>query len=435
MSYYMPTTANKKSEISVQSIITVGCIILIWSILLLRDIFDIGFNRYIILAVAVMGMIASDIKGTNIVLFALLPFMSGIPSTYIFAAYILIRFLKHMPFSAISVILIAFAAVSEMLASAFYQSASIMQLFNHIIGVSVFFILINESEGEDHAQVLKFYFYSTAVVCFIIIANGLLHAPSNWLELFAKGWFRFGATEVENATGMKLTLNANTLGYYSISGMSIGLVLFGRSKGIGKVLQLGCMAICLLAGFLSLSRSWMLIAAVTIILYVSTTVRSPKTAVLTVLALGLASVVVASVLSNNPEIMEGFQTRFSDDTMATGGGRTELLLQYLEKFSESVRVAVFGAGCVEYRTVLDMPTSMHNGTEQMLVCYGFLGMTVFLYGMFRTVVRIRRGVSAIYWLPMIATLLFVQTIQFVFPTYLLMPYIPTVYCVWLGNRK
>ena len=136
------------------------------------------------------------------------------------------------------------------------------------------------------------------------------------------------------------------------------------------------------------------------------------------------------------QIITGYITRFTDDTMTTGGNRTDKLAEYLDKFLSNARVMIFGAGCVEYKTVLDMELSVHNGTEQLLVCYGIVGTVIFLYGMLNPLLKNckNKHVGAVYWIPTIVTLLYVQTIQFVAPTYLLMPYIPAAYSVYLGAR-
>lgn len=411
-------------------------IALVWLMLALRDIAGVNVNRYIILAVCAVGMFLSNMHGANCIVFAMLPLMSGIPSTYIFTMYTCIRIIKRASFKAISVFMAIFAAIFEVFASLFYQYSTTMNLINHIVGVSIFFVLLNEYENERYEEILKYYIYSTAVVCAIIIINGLINAPSNWLELFAKGWFRFGATESENLTGMKLSLNANTLGYYSISGMSLCLMMMRRCGFKEKVLQILCFVVCLLAGILSLSRTWMLVTAIMVLLYMLINFRTLKSAVISGTIVAACLIFIFIQLQKNPEIINGYITRFTDDTMTTGSNRTNAFAEYLNKFLSNIRVMIFGAGCVEYKTVLDMELSVHNGTEQLLVCYGIVGTVIFLYGMLNPLLKNckNKHKRAVYWIPMIVTLLYVQTIQFVAPTYLLMPYIPAAYSVYLGAR-
>ena len=100
---------------------------------------------------------------------------------------------------------------------------------------------------------------------------------------------------------------------------------------------------------------------------------------------------------------------------------------------------LFGSGAAHYRQAYHMPTSIHNGSMQVLLSYGIVGGLLFAFGMaepvYHTIYFAEKRIKLFYWLPMLSIVLFVQTIQFVNPAYLMMPYIIGVYSIQLGARE
>ena len=121
-------------------------IALVWLMLALRDIAGVNVNRYIILAVCAVGMFLSNMHGANCIVFAMLPLMSGIPSTYIFIMYTCIRIIKRASFKAISV----FMAISLRFAKNGDVNISSNMSSNKLVVLGKNFILIASIFKHPH---------------------------------------------------------------------------------------------------------------------------------------------------------------------------------------------------------------------------------------------------------------------------------------------
>ena len=236
--------------------------------------------------------------------------------------------------------------------------------------------------------------------------------------------------------GMALSLNANSLAYYSITGITCGVLLI--EKGIKKERLRNILLTVLTgaAGFLTISRSWLLVAGLCLVLYVATKMGTFKKMLQMFVILAIVLAVAFVFFDENPHLLAGFITRMTHNDVRGGNGRVEVALMYLERMLENSRVFLVGTGVMEYRTLLGMTTSAHNGIIQVLVCYGFLGASVFLLGLIAPLYRLKMvGISFVWWLPLIGVALFVQTIQFVNPYFIMLPYAMGVVAVKAGCQN
>ena len=104
---------------------------------------------------------------------------------------------------------------------------------------------------------------------------------------------------------------------------------------------------------------------------------------------------------------------------------------YMEAFLSNPRYIIFGTGVTQYKAMTGLWGSVHNGTQQILVCCGLLGFVVYMVGLLKPVVDIRRTRKRkmAYWLPWVGCVLYVQTTQFLNPMMLMLPYIIGVYAL------
>ena len=118
--------------------------------------------------------------------------------------------------------------------------------------------------------------------------------------------------------------------------------------------------------------------------------------------------------------------------MSTAGGRSVLFARYMDAFLANPRLYFTGTGVTSYKEITGIYNSMHNATEQILVCYGIFGSILFFIGLLTPIVRCLRKNKDLWKmkiLPFFAVVLFIQTIQFVNPDMLMMPYVIAVYCL------
>lgn len=140
------------------------------------------------------------------------------------------------------------------------------------------------------------------------------------------------------------------------------------------------------------------------------------------------------LIEQAPELLIGVTTRLTDDTVSSGGGRFGLAVAYLNAMTENVRVALIGAGTTYYSYVLGISGASHTGTIQVLACYGLIGSVIFFWGILSPLRRCNQAKAPmLYCLPYIGCVIFVQTIQFINPTYLIFPYIICAYAIFEGR--
>jgi O-antigen ligase len=308
-------------------------------------------------------------------------------------------------------------------------------MVQYISYAGILFFLIHDKSEQHWKKCLQMYLYGVVLLCAVIITTGIMTAPSNWLSLFAKGEFRFGKTQLEDEELMRLILNANNLGNYSAVGGCVGLMLVEHSKGKQKVMNALLTITALSGGFLSISRSWLLVIAICLFLYILGKVRNPKRLLSAVLVFALLAVVGLLMMGDRTEFLEAFLTRMGGDDLITGNGRWEHFVQYMEAYLSDPRYILFGTGVTQYKAMTGLWGSLHNGTQQILVCCGILGFVVYLAGLIKPIADIRRtGKRKLaYWIPWIGVVLYIQTTQFLNPMMLMMSYAIGVFALKLGE--
>lgn len=393
-------------------------------LLALRDIRGISLNKFLYLAFCVGPMLFVDYGEMLAMLSFMFPLLWGLPGTYILLASVILLIFKKGSISAGVLCAAVLFLILEFFASLWYSKKDIVDIVGYICTVMVLLMFIEEEHRQvDFRLCVHCFMLGCVVICGVIILCGLKNAPADWLWRFSRGWFRFGKTH-SSGSGMTLQLNANSLAYYSLAGIGCGLLLFQKAQFKGeRLLAAGELAILLISGFLSLSRSWVLFLAVIMVLLVINSMRSPRLFVPMLLMLAAAAIGATAYFARNPELLDGFLTRATDKTVATGGGRTEILVKYLQVFFSDLRYVLTGMGVTQYASISAVGHAMHNGTEQILVCCGIVGSGVFFSLLLSPVLEYRgKRVELIYWIPLLSVVMFVQSIQFLNPDELMLPY-------------
>lgn len=243
--------------------------------------------------------------------------------------------------------------------------------------------------------------------------------------------------EIENEDERNnFILNANSIAYFSI--VTISLLLMGYKKlSMRPIVYVFLLVISILLGILSLSRTWLMLIFILLILYLFTRKISHKISfVLVVLIVGYFVIqsenYVLSIVTN------GFSERFEDSNFSTAGGRTEIYEEYNKFMSENNEYFIAGTGVVQCNEICGIGHSMHNATQQIFVCYGIVGLLLFstVALIFLNKYRNKRALF-IQYIPLIGSFAFVQSIQFLSPHFLMLPFIVATYALRLnvGDRE
>ncbi len=405
--------------------------------LILRDVSGIGINKFLYLAFAVACMVLANYQTLVSMICFILPLVCGLPSTYIMLVAMILLVLKRGRVHLTAILLIVCLSMLEIIASFWYPNTDAANIVQYISFVGVLILLIHNTAELDYEQCVRMYLYGVLLLCTVIVVSTLRDAPRNWLDMFARGAFRFGAVDKEIEGAVALSLNANSLAYYSITGITCGVFMAERRKGLVRILYIAIAVFSAVAGFFTVSRSWLLVAALCLLLYIASKLRSPRQ-FLAMAGVLLVLIVLGAILTaQNPELLDGFVARFTADDMETGNQRTEIFSRYMGYYFGNPRYILFGTGVTQHLKVLKTTISMHNGTQQVLVCTGLVGFILYLCALVGPVLRaIKQGKRSFAgWLPLLGVVLFIQTIQFLNPMMLMLPYIIGVYALRAGAQE
>ena len=407
--------------------------------LILRDVAVVGISKWVYMAYAVLLMMYVGYETLIYMICFMLPLVCGLPGTYIMPFALVLLMLKRGKIKARQITLVVFVAAMEIVAAVWYPEINVRNIIQYISFAGIMLFLIQEDQNLDYLRCIRLYLYGVALLCGVIMTTGLMTAPEDWLQRFAKGQFRFGYTQMAELDGMALKLNTNSLAYYSITGITCGIYMAEKSTGTRRSICILISCVAFIAGFMTVSRSWVLVAAICLVLYLFSKATSPKKLIATVAVFALLIYAFIYIVTQNPELMEGFTERFTREDMETGNGRTDIFNAYMDVFLHNTRFMLIGTGVTQYKVMTGVYDSFHTGLQQILVSLGIVGSCVFMSGLIRPVIMAlrngRKKRKFVDWMPFVGIVLFTQTIQFLNPMMLMLPYIIGVYALRAGGRS
>lgn len=416
-----------------------GMVVGLSLMLILRDVSGIYINKFIYFGFAVALMAIANYQTMVYMICFILPLVCGLPGTYIMPCALALLIIKRGKIKLMQFMPLMIILLLEITAAFWYPSLDVVSIVNYVSFAGVMIFLIQDNHDDlniNYRECIKLYLVGSLVLCCVIWYATLMDATKNWMQLFAEGQFRFGEVQQEDV-GMTLTLNANSLAYYSLIGIACSFLLMEKVFGGRKTWYIVAGIIFAAIGFLTLSRSWLLFATVLLLLFIMSKLRNPRQFAILFGMLLVVAYGAIVYLNKNPEFVAGFETRFEDDTVESGGNRTNIFNKYMEVFLSDFRFMFLGTGVTHGNAVAGMSVSMHNGTQQILICTGIVGFFIYIVVMFGPVVKIIhvRKAPLVYWLPLLCVVAFTQTIQFLTPTMLMLPYIIGIYALRAGGQN
>lgn len=317
----------------------------------------------------------------------------------------------------------------------FLRDNYIITIVQYLSFIGILIFMIYDKKIIDYQLCIKLFNLGVLIVGFAILMISLKSAPSNWQYMFSRGWFRIGDTQVEENSGMMLVLNANSMAYFCLVGVSCSLLLLEIDNKRKKLLYIIETCLFITIGIMTNSRTFILMLSVIFILYLKSRKVSIKSIVALIFVALCLGIIGWVILNNNTFLLKGIEGRFNDSTIGSAGGRTDLFILYFEKWSKNVRTLLFGAGAAGYADIYKLDGSIHNGLLQIFVCQGIIGSIMMAFVLLQPIyVSLKRRVLLKYYLPIIAVVLFTQTIQFLNPCFLMLPYIIGILALKEGEK-
>ena len=423
---------------NIQNFILVFYLITLSLMLVIRDIVGVDINKFIF-AVVCIGFSFLLKKENLICSFCfLLPLLNGLPGNYILP-FILVLLVIRSGISVttlkIIVIFIVYVVI-ELIAAFNFSELEYNEYLGYFLALFAYLFLLADKSESNREKNLYLYVFGVLLFCIVVIVAGIINAPQNWMQLLAKGTFRFG--DLLDGEGMRLRGNANELAYYCITAFAICLYLvktFTAFKAVTVFTFLLSILIAILGAF-SLSRSYVIVLGLVLVIFIFMQFRSVKAFVIAGIGLAVTAVIIAEVLKVNGALLSGFIDRFSRNDLATGHDRTTEFSDYNAVFFANVKFMLLGTGVVNYTQTAGLQMSTHNMLQQIYVCYGIPFGLFFLYLTIKPVIgNVRKGVRLESFIPAFAVLLFVQTIQFLNPYTLMLHYAVAAFALKTNRSK
>ena len=388
---------SNKKERYWMLIIAIG---IFFSLLFLRDAYSFSVNKmiFVILTAVCAGVLK---KNHFIYLFiALFPLYVGLPGNYmtpILFARLLLEF-KAKKANIPSMILTCMVAGFVFLQN-IYQGATGIVPMMFTVGVAVVFLMFSERERLNQTAMIVVYSAGVAAMGFIMLYSTL--RVHDFSQLLSPA-FRLGTENAGYAEDgvMNISVDPNFFGTFSISAIATAIPLLSK-KGtplLSKFLVLIFSCVSLAVSLIGLSRSFLLVFAVWVVLYLV----SQKNIKNIVIALILGIVMLILVYQMMPEVISSLLERFTHSDMSTGNGRTTLIKKYFDLWTQDILTLLFGIGLYN--------CNVHCMPLQFLFGGGIV-LFVFLFALVLSYAKIRlKGFRASAFIPFVVTFAMMCTV-------------------------
>lgn len=432
-------TSNINSNLDKQRLILIsGCVILIL-LIIFRDLLNVSINKYILVAFCFAVFACLDYEGVVCFLMFLLPLSCGIPGNFIFLTGAVLLLIKRR--AAISFLQIAIPIVviiQELILSFFAVRFSLITSAGYFTMVFLlFFLILEKKEFIDHKKAINYFLIGVVTLLLVMLLETVIEY--GWGPVM-NGIVRIGYAKTYTnivSTNLRISNNPNNIGYYAEVAIACSFIMMNRWRG--KIIYFVVILISLLVGALTFSRTFVLLLALLLVIYFACSIEFKLRNIISFVLVILFAVLIWHLFIQNSTFFYNYLNRFNSNDLSTAGGRTTLFWEYLIYIYNNPIRFLFGIGAVDYRHTIDISisNSLHSGIEQIFVCYGILGFFLWISTLFASV-RLavsKHKIKFIYFLPIITVILFTQTIQFLNPYELMMPYIIGIYALHLGAQE
>lgn len=415
---YLITPSKRSSEKHILTQMApyflMGCIAVL---VLIRDVGGIGMSRYLFIVIATLACMLSDKYGIYCIVAFIAPLSVGVPYTYISAIALVILLFKEnfrlriQPTGLLCMLAILFLE----LISAFRGMFSFVDYLRFTgIFLLAFLRMVDSDTGYRNEKMLNYYLFGFFVAVASIIGQMLNY---NSLSDFLNLGIRLGDTrQALNVTreGMLVSYNPNGLGVLCLQGALLSLLQWKNRRKWYLIAFVGAT----LSGIMTQSRTFLLVYLIAIFLYAVFSCRTVKTAIRSLFSLIIGGICIFAMASRFiQKYIMNFSQRFQDADLTNG--RIQFMQDYFREMIQHLDRLFIGVGLQNYQEKYGVWFSAHNATQEVMITWGLLGLlTVLLlfYCIFRNAHRQNPKALLVQYVPIIATLIYLQTGQGFFDT-------------------
>lgn len=402
-------------------------IMLLMLIFVVRDIFSIGINPYLI--TFILSSIACVLSYRDLIAYScfLLPLSCGVQS-FIWIVIVCCIIYKKRIIPNQTLILFLFFVVLEL----FDQSRTIIvepQIKNTIFYFTALFVVLylvfDDTQAMNPSKNIRYFLYGSAFLLTVLFIRIILQYG---MDEILTGAIRYKLDDTTISGDYVFFTNANNLGLYSAVCFTILLYIGKEKLNLSSSLYILLLSLILMGGMLTFSRTWLILTTLFLFLYFI--VAKKNKSFLFMLFVFIIFSILAFSSNYFSSIMEIFEARLNGDDLRDGAGRTDLLSSYNQFFVQHPKYWLTGTGAVYYQSICQQPNSMHNMIQQIYVCYGFLGLAgvgVLFYSIFKKKITFVKHIQN--YAPIICFLIFLQTVQFFNPIFCMYPLVVCTFCL------
>lgn len=396
-------------------------------VLLTREFVVPYMSGYVVVGIMALLMIMLPYKHCISFLCFILPLTCGIPGYSMLVSYFIIM-LKSKHINRWQIIPPICLIVLELMHVVGYDfEISLGAVFSYSSFLLVFFyLLFNQDSRILTTTCIKLFIFGAIFASVVVVLQlSKLYGFEELMLGSLRGGIRSNA---ENQLIGQFDLNANSMAFYSIATLSclfIGRKILNMSNVVHTLLIILAIGV----GIISFSRTWVLVALLMSIMFFTNSRKKLWLAIICLISICVLIYIFPTLFNS---FMEVFTGRFELDNMETGGGRSNILRIYHNAFINNPRFYIGGTGVVHYTDVINYPLAMHSGFQQLYVCCGLVGLIIFTASAWHYKrYFITKGLPFTYYMPLLASFIFNQTIQFLNPYFLMLPFILVAYILQL----
>lgn len=370
----------------------------------LRDCMDLSIGFAVFSGVTLLAGLTLDTIDRFFYIFSLIPFSRGLPYSEMILIILTVDIAdsalvkKNCKITAKMYLPILGIIAIEVLDYIKYNvnSNEILYLVCYML-VATYVIDLRVFKKNDRKFIYG-YALGTIIAVLLVIVREINELGLDYIFTYN---VRFGANTGERAV---TNFNSNELGLYCIVALCLLLVLSHRR---GKKLPFAMAVIVTAVGLVSISRTFIMLAAVSWLLYLVMSKTPVKTILVVVIAFGFAFFLAQDLI---PDFVGWIQSYFVSRSH-TAGGRLNLVVDYFNWSFASFWTVLFGYS-ESYPLILNSVAS-HNGVQEMFVCWGVVGAFLCLYWIYALVhkAKVNHLNDLFNAAPFLMFFVFIQSIQ------------------------
>ncbi|MDU1413994.1 MAG: hypothetical protein E6929_14360 [Clostridium sp.] len=384
-----------------------------------RNILDINISKNFLLVVVGLLFIITDFKGIFAYIAFIIPLSTGIPYNYILCMAIMVLIFKYdIKFNKLFLALILILSIE--LYACINNAIDVKELASiFMVFFLIYYFVTNSSfnDNNNYSVYLRSFIYGTLISGIFIIL--MTSSQGEILDLFLKG-YRFGQTNFLNevkSTYLLLEYNPNSYGNFCVFALYFLITL--RVNNFNKKIDYIVFLLILLFGCLTLSITFyvsFVIASILLLIEFKSKIKkvSWKNVLGIITLVFLVFLVIYFIFFKNKVLQERFLYRMLLPDMSHG--RNDIFTNINKIIFSDPKTAFLGVGANNYVKVLGLKLSCHNATQEIVVCWGIIGLIIFslwIYTIIKQGIKNNGFKGIVNVFPFLLLFLCVQASQFI----------------------